>query len=244
MFATHTNPDLLAQARQSLLRADLYRPIHKALRAYMADVLQAVGALDVDDPQALDHALMRTTRLLDQCAAHLEHENAFLHPAIDAAGGGAAQATARDHDDHCRVIAALRQRIAGLRHGPGSERPALALSLYRELALFIADNLQHMQTEEGTNNAALWAAHDDAALHAVHARLLAKIAPQALADMLPWLVRSLNPGELADLFGGMRQTAPASAFRAALELARAELDDARFGRLSRSLGLHPEALAA
>ena len=244
MFAIHAEPDLLPHAQRSLSRVDLYRPIHKALRLYMSQLLHRVGALDHEDPEELDDTLMRTQRMLNQFAAHLAHENAFLHPAIQGATGAADLRTARDHDDHCRAIAALRDRVLTLRTCPAQDRAAVALCLYRELALFVADNLQHMQTEEAENNAALWRKLDDAALHALHARLLAHVAPEILEDALPWFVRALNPRELAELFSGMRATAPAPAFRAALELARATLDDTRFSKLARALELHPQALAA
>ena len=244
MFATHARPDLLALSIRSLSRVDLYRPIHKALRANMADVLLLLGALDVNDPVALDHTLGRTARLLDHLAAHVAHENAFLHPAIADADQGAALATERDHDDHARGIAALRDRVQALHHAAPAARAALALCLYREFAVFMAENLLHMQTEEDENNAALWARHDDPALHALHARLLAHVAPELLAELLPWMVRALDPQELAEVYAGMQATAPAAALHSALQLARAELADARYTALLRALHRPAPALAA
>ncbi len=244
MFAVESHPDLLPLAQQSLSRVDLYRPIHKALRLYMFDVLRALGSLDPDDPQELDVIMMRTARLLDQFAAHLAHENAFLHPVIAGLGGEEASVTAREHDEHCRAIAALRERVRDLSTCPARARHAFVSCIYRELALFIADNLRHMQIEEAENNAALWQLLDDGGLHALHAELLAHVKPESLEDILPWMVRALNPQELADLYQGMRANAPLPNFHAALELAQSTLDAASFGKLMRAISLHPQTLAA
>ncbi|CUA94488.1 hypothetical protein [Thiomonas bhubaneswarensis] len=245
MFAFEATPDLLIHARQSLVRPDLYRPIHKALRASMAEVMVALGHLDLDDTDAFDHTLLRTQRLLDHLAAHVEHENTFLHPAIARAAPDAATHTAGEHDAHAADIAALRERLQELKDACGQrERRALALCLYREFAAFVGRNLVHMHEEESVNTAALWAAHSDAELHALHERLVAHVDPQILAELQPWMVRALDPAELADLYAGLRASLPPAAYAAALELARAELEGERHAALVRALMAPDLALAA
>ncbi len=244
MFSVHDSTDSLVHARRALVRPDLYRTIHKALRCYMTDVLVALGRLDVDQADACDHTLLRTARLLDHLAAHLEHENAFIHPAIEQSAPGAAERTASDHDEHAAQIAALRERLHELQTtSRRSERQALALCLYREFAAFVGENFSHMQIEEGSNMVALWSAYDDLKLSALHTRIVEHVDPRMLVELLPWMLRALNPDELVALFQDMRHTAPRDAYRAALELARGELDASRHDGLVRSL-MAPSLAAA
>jgi len=236
MFTIPTYQATHNQARRALARPDLYRTIHKALRASMCDVVVALGRLDVQSPDACDHTLLRAERLLDHLAAHLEHENAFLHPAIAQTAAAVASQTAGDHDDHAGTIAALRDLLQGLRDTTAlRERRALALCLYRAFAAFVGENLVHMQVEESHNTEALWAGYNDAQLHALQARLLQHVDPQMLAEILPWMVRALAPEELAELYADMRANAPRAAYRAALDVARAELDGDRYALLERAL---------
>jgi len=65
-----------------------------------------------------------------------------------------------------------------VRDARDEHRAALAQRLYRHLALFIGENLQHMQVEETENNAALWALYSDDELAAIHDRLLASVPPK------------------------------------------------------------------
>lgn len=236
MFAFETPDDTLHQAREALIRPDLYRVVHKALRVWMADVLVALGRLDLDDACSCDHTLSRTQRLLDQLAAHAAHENAVLHPAVALVAPDAATQAARQHDAHGHRIAVLRQRLQQLAStSQPQERRVLALCLYREFAAFMGHDLLHMLDEEGASNAALWAGYSDADLKALHARILAAVDPQLLAEMRPWMVRALDPAELSELFSAWRSAMPPAAYCAALEQAEAELDARRHAALMRAL---------
>ena len=78
-------------------RYDIYAPIHKALRQFMTDTLQRLGRLDLDDPQDLLLGLAQLDALLDAAGHHVQHENAFIHPAIEAHSRGASARIVADH---------------------------------------------------------------------------------------------------------------------------------------------------
>jgi hypothetical protein len=77
-------------------RPDLYRFVHKGLRALLHDVLLQVGRMDVDDEAEVNEALARVHELLTICRIHLQEENRFIHTALEARRAGAA-ARASDH---------------------------------------------------------------------------------------------------------------------------------------------------
>ena len=220
-------------------RLDFYATIHKAWRQYMIDTLGRVGRMDVDDDADCQATLDQVEALLLQLRAHLEHENRFVHPAIEARRPGGAQVTAADHEGHLESIRNLDDEARALRQARGEQRHERGLRLYRHLALFIAENFEHMQVEERDNNAALWALYSDAELQQLHGRLLASIGPAEMAVTTRWMAAALNPRELAELYIGMRATAPLEAFNALLGVARSVLDDQRWAKLARALRVPP-----
>jgi hypothetical protein len=236
------NTHVAATAPAKAPRPDLYGPIHKALRAFMSHTLVRLGAMDVADAEERTLALDGADALLMLMRGHLQHENDFVHTAIEARRPGAARHTADDHLGHLDAIANLEDEIRALRDlgdGRAEQRALQAARLYRHLAEFVGENLVHMQVEEADNNAALWALYSDAELAAIHDRLLASVAPAEMALVVRWMAAALSLPELCGLFGEMRAKAPPPAFEALLDIARSQLDERRWARLSNALGRPP-----
>ncbi|TFZ03609.1 hemerythrin domain-containing protein [Ramlibacter humi] len=217
-------------------RLDMYSGIHKAMRACMADALLALGRADLDDTAALAAATQRVLDLMDLCEGHLAHENVHIHRAIEARAPGAADAIAHEHEQHVRHIDALRACTLALKMARPELRPAAAQMVYRELALFVADNFRHMHVEETAHNAVLWAHYTDAELAAIHDALVASIPPEKMMGFARWLVPFLNPAERLGLLGDMRAKAPPPAFEAVLDVVRPHLDDREWHQLCNGLG--------
>jgi len=211
-------------------RYDIYAPIHKALRQFMTDTLQRLGRLDLDDQQDLLLGLAQLDALLDAAGHHVQHENAFIHPAIEAHSRGASARIAADHQEHLDTITALRAEAATLRAMPS---PALAHRLYRHLASFVAENFEHMDMEETAHNRTLWAACSDAELQAIEGRIHASIDAAEMNVWLRWLIPALNPAERAALIGGL----PPEARAPVLDMARRLLDDGAWAKLQRAQAL-------
>jgi hypothetical protein len=218
-------------------RLDLYSGIHKALRALMADTLLAVGRMDPDDELELAQTTQRVIELVGFCASHLKHENDFVHAAIEARAPGASGAIAHEHEEHLRHIARLAGLAAALQAQPPAGRIGAAQNLYRELALFIAGNFQHMHVEETAHNAVLWMRYTDAELAQIHDALLASVPPEEMMFAARWLVPFMNPAERAGMLADMRAKAPPPAFAAVLDTVRPHMTAAEWGKLALALGL-------
>jgi hypothetical protein len=234
---TQTQPTGATASRSR--RLDLYAPIHKALRQFMSHTLSRLGTMEVADAGERSMALDEVDGLLELMRRHLQHENQFIHTAIEARRAGAAHRTADDHVQHLESISSLEDEALALRHADEDQRAVLAQRLYRHLADFIGDNLRHMHVEETQNNAALWALYADDELLEIQERLLATVGPQEMALVLRWMAASLNMPELIELFGQMQATAPKPALDASLQIARSQLDDRRWDKLTRALGRAP-----
>jgi hypothetical protein len=218
-------------------RVNLYMPIHKALRSLMTDTLGRVGRLDVFDADELQATLGQLDLLLTFCTEHIHHENDFLHTAIEARMPAGSARTAADHLEHFESIDALRCEATALAAAGIAERMPLALRLYRHLALFVAENFQHMHIEETVNAAALWAHYSDAELHALHDRLLATLPPEAHLMVARWMVPAMSPAERAEMLNGMKQATPPEALLGVLDHVRPHLDTPGWTKLTRAIGV-------
>jgi len=220
-------------------RLDLYAGIHKALRLFMTRTLTTVGSTDPDDAAEVGQSLAGLERLLGLCELHLQDENDFVHPALERARPGSAARIAAEHQHHAEAIADLRD-LAGLVHDARpAQRPAALARLYRALALFVADNLQHMHVEETAHNAVLWAHYSDAELLAIEQAIVSSIPPAAMLEALHWFIPALSAPERAAMLGGMQQGMPPEPFAAVLDIARRALAPADQAKLRRTLGLPP-----
>ena len=225
-------------------RRDFYAPIHKALRLFMTRTLCTVGSTDPGDAQEVRATLAMLERLLALCESHLQHENEFVHPAIERARAGGASRVAAEHEHHVEAIADLRDLAALVADSPDGARAAALGRLYRTLALFVADNFHHMHVEETAHNAVLWAAYSDEELDAIEHALVASIPPAELFEALQWFVPALSAPERAGMLGGMKQGMPAEAFGAVLGIAQRTLSPRGHARLLRDLGVPAQPATA
>ena len=201
---------------QAQPRYDPYLVIHKGLRALMTDTLQRVGRMDPWDDEDTGQVLAQLREFVSLAQAHLHHEDLFVHPAMEARAPGSTRSADAGHQSHREALAGLLEGCAGVERSTGDARTAEALALYRRLALFIAEDLQHMHVEETENNAVLWATYSDEEIHGIVDRLVASMPPETNAKMARWMVASSSPGERATLLRGARQAMPAGAFDAML----------------------------
>ena len=236
---TLVRPDLSARtdataAAPAAVRHDIYVNIHRALRLFMTDTLGRLGWLDTDDAEEVAATLAQLGALLAMCRGHAESENRFVHTAIEARRPGASMRVAEEHEEQHATLAALEAEAATLAAAP---TPALAQRLYRHLALFVAENFEHMRLEETALNQALWAAYDDAEILDVERRIVEALPADKMGLVLRWMTPALPPAERAAWLGGLQQAMPPEAFRGVLETVRPTLDDKAWGKLVRALGL-------
>jgi iron-sulfur cluster repair protein YtfE (RIC family) len=214
-------------------RVDFYAPIHKAYRAFMSDTLVRLGRIDVDDAAEAASVIAQVRALLASMRAHIEHENNFMHPAIEATGQVCASAA--QHDEHGPEIAELELLAAGVAGAPRGDRDGLVHALYHRLSLLVADNFEHMLGEEVDNNRVLWAHYTDAQIIEVHDALVAAVEPAIFMEIMGWMLPALTPRELVQVVLGARAGAPPEAFDALLSLAASTLAPERWKKLQSAL---------
>lgn len=218
-------------------RFDLYAVIHKGLRAFMSQTLTRVGRADWDEQDDRDAVLGQVRDLLNACAAHLEHEDDFIHPAMEARRPGSTTQTSSDHRGHERHIEEIGRLAQRVRQCDDGARQTAGDALYRAMAQFVAENFEHMEVEERYNNAVLWGAYTDEELLAIEQRLVAAVKPQTMQLLLPWMLPYASPGQRLAMLGGMQQGMPSEAFGGVLHMLRDLLLPREWNKLTTGLNL-------
>lgn len=234
--AAHKNPSK-ERTNMEASRYNIYGAVHKGLRAMMADTLQRMGSTDWSDAQHSEESLQALSDLMDVCRSHLEHEDDFVHAAMEARKIGSSAVTAGDHATHLESIAAFLADMRSMRAVSEAQRVLLGERLYRRLALFVAENLEHMACEEVDNNAVLWALYTDEEILQIEHALVAAIPPEAKRSFMRWMLPAVSHDERMLMLGGMRREMPAEAFDGLLAGVRGMLSGREWRRLAESFGI-------
>lgn len=222
-------------------RVDLYRLPHRGLRAAMAHALVNTGTAATDQ-QSLGLVADEVEALALLCKKHLEHENAFVHPAMEQRAPGSSRNTADDHIGHERSIERLNGLVRQLRAQPlASIARELLDQLYRTLALFVADNLEHMDLEERHNMRVLQAVYTDAELSSLEHELVASIAPDVMLMFMRWMLPAMSAEERSEFLVRMALGAPPGVVLAVIDRAAPHLPRGEPEQLLRQLAA-PSAL--
>ena len=190
-------------------RHNIYYMIHKALRLRLGQTLQLLGSTDWRDTLASQTTLAELRQTLDWCESHLQHENQFIHPALENHYPGTAGRANHDHDEHLAAIADLRQQATQLAGDSDDLRQTYAGGLYQQFALFVGENLCHMQMEETAHNAVLWHAFTDEQILGIEQALVASIPAEEKMAVMLWMLRAATPAECGLLLQGLRAQVPA-----------------------------------
>ncbi len=222
---------------------DIYAFIHKALRACMCHALTTLGSTDAADEREVGAALAEVRSLAALCESHVEHENEFVHPAMEACRPGSSAQTADDHGHHRIALKRLTTLADQVDAAAGDARAAALARLYRHLATFVGENFIHMEQEETANNQVLWSAYTDADLAAIEHAIHQTIPPQEMEAYMRWMLPALSAAERAALLTEIRDNAPAPVFDGMMQLAQQCLSARDIGKLNAALALPVEMAA-
>jgi hypothetical protein len=209
----------------------MYTLVHKGLRAFMSDVLVTVGRLDGSDDADVADALAKVRQLVEICRDHLFHENNFLHTAMNARRPGSASAAANQHVDQEEAFDQLQGLVLAVERSDGRDMARNILRLYRSLALFLAHNLEHMELEEGDNQATLWDAYSDEELLAIHKLLLASVAPERMRVYLRWILPNATHAERFGILNELQFAMPQNVFEGVLQMVRRNVPEKEWIKL-------------
>jgi hypothetical protein len=197
--------------KESIMKTDLYKDIHKAVRSNLFDIVFKAGRVDFDDSGAVLLYRAELKNTFEFLHSHASHENEFLGPVVNDVAPELNYLVGAAHDDQETVIAGLMSQFDAIDTNSESA-PVEGQAFVVALSRFIGELLIHMADEEDLIMRTLEKRVPAAELIAVHQRILASIPPSEMALVLTWMLPALNAPERLGLMQGIRATAPAPAF--------------------------------
>lgn len=219
----------------ALVTLDLYKDIHKGIRAELFGLTLQAGSLDPEDRTARQTMADRVREVAAVLESHAHHEDAVIDPALRVHLPELAERVSLDHE----VLEARFARVvdlAGLAAvAPAADRRRLSHLLHLDLASFTGAYLEHQDLEERVLMPALEEAVGVPAVVGMHEAIVGSIPPDEMARSLAFMLPAMNADDQAELIGGMRMGAPPEVVEGVLALAQGVLGP-RFDVLVARLG--------
>jgi len=216
---------------------DLYRDIHKGIRAELFAITSEAGSFDPSascDWVALADHVGSVERLLSD---HAGHEDTFVDPVLRELEPNLAEQIETDH----HRLDALFARLSELSTIGGSasldDRRRIAQLLYLDLSDFTSEYLRHQYVEERVVMPVLESHVGFDEILGIHQAIIGSIPPDQMAASLAFMLPAMNVDDRTELLGGMKAGAPPEAFAGVVGLARSVLVPAEFSKVATRLGL-------
>ncbi len=228
-----------ATAPHQTVPFDLYRDVHKAIRANLFDVTAEAGRLDPSDRADRSAHAVKVRDLMRFLIFHAEHEEQRIDPAVREVLPEQSAEILASHreleDDMDRLVA-----LADLAFEAGREDEREAVhALYLGLALFTSAYLAHQDVEERVVMPALWDAFGIEPLLEIHLSILAAISPDDMGWGLAKMLPAMNIDDRVEMLEGMRAGGPEEAFDGVRSLAAQVLAPSDVAALDARLAATP-----
>jgi hypothetical protein len=216
---------------------DLYKNIHKAIRAELFGVTAQAGAADPSDRAARAAIATRVRALFQLLAEHAEHEDTHVQPLIELHLPKVAPLIAGEHEVIENRMVEIQTLADATVDAAADEQRAQLHALYLDLAMFTAAYLEHEEVEERSVMPVLDAAVGTENLIALHQAIIGSIPPDSLAASLGLMFPAMNVDDRTELLGGVRASAPPEVFAGNWALAASVLPDPDMRQLATRLGI-------
>jgi iron-sulfur cluster repair protein YtfE (RIC family) len=226
----------ITTAPLQLVVHDLYRDIHKGIRAELFCITERAGNLDPADRSDRADLSARVHRVVELLVSHAEHEDGHIQPVLERHLPDLATQIEDDHERLEARIELLAEQAADLVDAGGNARWR-GHQLYVELASFTSSYLAHQDLEERVVMPSLETVVGPEGSLALHQAIVGSIAPADLATSLSVMLPAMNVDDRAELLGGMQAGAPAEVFQGIWGLAASVLEAHDVDAVAARLGL-------
>lgn len=224
--------DPVVEPDYSIPAVDLYRDIHKGIRAELFALTSAAGSIDPSD--RCDRAALadHVVSVAGVLASHAHHEDAVIDPVLDRHLPDLATVINDDHERLERMFSSITDLGTAVVDVAGNEQRRLLQLLHLDLARFTGSYLAHIDLEERAVMQRLPELLGVEEIAAMHGAIVGSIPPDEMARSLAFMLPAMNIDDRAELLGGLRLAAPPEAFDATMGLARSVLPSSDFVALA------------
>ena len=216
---------------------DLYRDIHKGIRAELFAVTSTAGSIDPSD--RCDRAALadHITSVAAVLESHAHHEDSIIDPVLERHLPELAAEITIDHERLEAMFTSISDLAGSTIDAAATEQRRLLQLLHLDLARFTSSYLEHIDLEERAAMQQLPQLIGVEEIAAMHGAIVGSIPPDEMARSLAFMLPAMNIDDRTELFTGMRAAAPPEAFEATIGLARSVLRPIDFAVLANRLGV-------
>jgi hypothetical protein len=206
------------------MRVDLYTFVHKAQRFHMFRLSDFIGSADLSQNAEADEVSRQLQDLIEHLKDHAQNERTYIHPLYQQTG------SVGEHFDEEHE--ALEVEIYKIEKIIQEKRWS---ELYRAYTKFIGVYLLHIDEEEAAQREILWNHHEDSVLGATFMRFKTERPPHLAKKDFEFMLPALSVPELAQIFKGIKATAPAPIFEGACDTAARIVGKPKWDRIVEAL---------
>lgn len=227
-------------------RENLFRPVHKGIRAMLYRLGERLGAMDfanvAESNAFLEELKHDLTSALSNCPLcllqiHSRHEERDFFAAVRPFDSDVVDLMLKEHGQIVLRTHALVKTCEELeRLTDPARRMEVGDRLYLETNDLFSFDIQHMDNEEATLVPVMWERFTDEQLRALRAQFYNSIPLAQFEKWMAWTLPALNPNELTVLLSGMKTDPGPNRFPDAMRIAEATLTPARWNALQAQVG--------
>ena len=195
-------------------RVNIYGFPHKGIRNGLGQLSFEVGSLILNDPEALKVCKEIADDLSELLDLHLNAEEDFVSPPLEAKVPGCTQHNHEDHIEMQRLEHEMKVAILTLVDLPNEMHLNIA---YDKINHFIKEYFRHMSEEETEMNKVIWEHFADEEILVWQGQILSKLTPAQFFKWFKYIIPSLTQLEQSIMLGGFKQNAPAEAYNGTIK---------------------------
>ena len=220
-----------------MARYEIYGNIHKAIRHILYSEALALGSADFRDQKSMQESLEQLRETITLLEEHAEHEETFIHPALESCVPGITRPFEENHEDDERLFDRMRELGSQIEATKDNDqRVALGNQLYGIFNTYISDYLGHLDREEAELEQALWNHFTDEELVAKDHELMGSIPHERMALWVSVIGKSWNASQLTAILAGIKQDAPPDVFAGMLKMLEQATPAATWETVRKALG--------
>jgi hypothetical protein len=216
---------------------NLYRDIHKGIRAELFAITGEAGRVDPGSDPARAGLAAHVRNVVDLLEEHASQEDRVVQPVLQTHLPDLAARVDADHE----LLSARTTRLVSFADAAAEatsvSRAQAIHNLYLELAAFTGVYLTHQDVEERTVLPALEKAIRPDAIQDIHTAIVSSIPPDQMARSLAIMLPAMNIDNRAETLAGIQAGAPAQIFEGIWGLANSVLDPADAEAVAGRIGL-------
>lgn len=228
-------------------RENLFRPIHKGLRALIYEMGRRLQTTDFSDSgasnamvQELRESLELTSGNCVLCLlyAHSKHEEDDFFQPLRPIDPDVVALMMNEHAEIGRRIRSFTKTCDELiAESTPHRRIEVGDRLNQEANELFADYLEHMNNEEATMVPVMWEHFTDSQLRKMRAEYHLRTPPRRFEVWMRWTLPALNVNELVVLFHGLKEDGPPELLDRFSRLASETVDPIRWAAAKDRVGL-------